>query len=267
MNSIMFSCVSLAGTNKVGNLVKTPDGYYTMVVGALNMFNSGGAFYPYDAVKELFAQSSQFMRRIQRGALRGEYGHPVQYDEKAGRRIPDDEFAARCLRIDEKNVCVHHRKIWLDFDNVKDKSGRPVIAIMSELTPDGPYASVLERTLQNPSANVCFSVRSFTKDSVRNGRLEKVLKTIVTWDYVNEPGIAVAEKFNSPALESIADATISRGSLERALMNTASAGMGLESSTTLLTASELFASMGWTDSKGNTPFIKEPGWKSWGKGV
>jgi hypothetical protein len=258
MNSIMFSCVSLAGTNKVGTLKQTPDGYYVMVVGALNMFNSSGAFYPYEAVKELFEQSSQFMRRISRGALRGEYGHPVM---EVG--MSKDDFASRCLRIDEKFVCVHHRKIWLDFDNVKDASGRPVIAIMSELTPDGPYASYLERTLQNPSANVCFSVRSFTKDTVRNGRMEKVLKTVVTWDYVNEPGLAIAEKFKSPSLESMIDKNVSRGSIERAIMNQAGAGMGLESQSVVLTASELFSSMGWDDNPKVMPFLKVPGWKSW----
>lgn len=258
MNSIMFSCVSLAGTNKVGTLKKTPDGYYTMVVGALNMFNSAGAFYPYDAVKELFHSSSQFMRRIGRGALRGEYGHPFK---EVG--MSNDEFASRCLRIDEKFVCVHHRKIWLDFDNVKDAQGRPVIAIMSELIPEGPYASYLEKTLQNPSANACFSVRSFTKDGMRNGRLEKVLKTIVTWDYVNEPGLAIAEKYKSPSLEHAIDTSVSRGAIERAIMSQAGAGMGLESKAVVLTASELFASMGWDDNPKTMAFLKPPGWKTW----
>lgn len=258
MNTVMFSCVSLAGTNKVGTLKQSSDGYYTMVVGALNMFNSGGAFYPYEAVKELFQQSSQFMRRIGRGALRGEYGHPVM---QVGQT--KDEFAARCMRIDEKFVCVHHRKIWLDFDNVKDANGRPVIAIMSELTPDGPYASYMERTLQNPSANVCFSVRSFTKDTWKGGVLEKVLKTVITWDYVNEPGLAIAEKYKSPSLEHQVDTNVTRGSIERAIMCQAEAGMGLESRSVILTASELFASMGWDANPKTSLILKPPGWKSW----
>ena len=42
LNSVKYSCTSLAGVNKVGNLKKTEDGYYPLVVGALDVFNSAG---------------------------------------------------------------------------------------------------------------------------------------------------------------------------------------------------------------------------------
>jgi len=37
------------------------------------------------------------------------------------------------------------------------------------------------------------------------GKLNKHMKVLVCWDYVNEPGISVANKYQAPALEGIAE--------------------------------------------------------------
>lgn len=259
LNSIRFGCTSLLGTNKVGELKKNDDGYYEMIVGALNMFNSAGQFYVYEQAKHLFESSSQLMRRVKRGALRGEYGHP--------KRLPGqsmDAFANRVLTIHEENVCCHFAELWLDFDRVKDESGRPVIAIMAMVAPSGPFGGVLERTLQNKRENACFSIRSFTDDDVdRMGIVRRVLKTVVTFDYVNEPGIAVAEKYKSPALESFGDEIVfGRGQIERGVQLAQVTGMGAESVS--LSAEELFASMGWqADAQTMSLFQQAPAWKKW----
>jgi hypothetical protein len=249
MNSVKFSCTSLAGTNKVGNLKRDENGYYEVVVGALNVFNSAGQLYVYEQAKELFEQSSQLMRRVQRGALRGEYGHPKMLPG-----MTNEQFANRILSIYEENTCCHHRDITLDFERVRGEDGRPVIAIISKVCPSGPMGPALERSLNNPAENVCFSIRAFTDDYRDGGIYKRVLKNIVTWDLVNEPGIAVAEKFKAPALESIIEQTFSRGELERGLRQGATNGMAQES--TLLSGAELFASLGWS-----TP--KKPQWAGW----
>ena len=73
----VFACTALLGTNKAGILKPDASGYYTLVLGALNIFNNGGAYYPYgESAQMLFKESSSFIRRINNGALRGEYGHP-----------------------------------------------------------------------------------------------------------------------------------------------------------------------------------------------
>ena len=56
--------------------------------------------------------STVFRRRITRGVLCGELGHPEQ---KPG--MSDNEYAMRILNIDEKNICVNWSEIYLDFDN------------------------------------------------------------------------------------------------------------------------------------------------------
>lgn len=239
-NNVLFTCTALAGQNKVGTLSKDDNGYYRMVVGALNMFNSAGHFYTFDQAKEIFAESSSLMRRVNRGALRGEYGHPRP---EPGQKHED--FARRVMDIDEKNVCCHHKSLELSFDDLTDDKGNPVIAIYSEVAPNGPYGHILEKQLQNPNENVCFSIRAFTRDYNVFGVKNRDLKHVVTFDYVNEPGMSIATKFKNPALESQQDVIFSRATLEHAFANTAGAGIAQES--VVLSASELFASLGWND--------------------
>jgi hypothetical protein len=260
MNQIKFACTSLVGTNKVGNLPCDENGYYEMVVGALAMYNSSGEFYEFEGAKELFLQSSTFMRRVQRGAVRGEYGHP--------RREPGQQmqaFASRVLQIYENMVCCHHREIWLDFERVKDASGRPIISIMSKVQPSGPYGEVLEKQLKNKDENVCFSIRAFTDDHTTPDRVtHRVLRNIVTFDYVNEPGMYNATKYMSPALESADSITISRGEMERSVKDAIMGGVAQESC--LLQATELFSALGWEMPKGVTlasGSSGKPAWTQW----
>jgi len=244
MSSVRFACTALAGTNKVGSLPVDKDGYVDMVIGGLNMFNSAGQWYAYEGAKELFESSSQFMRRIKRGALRGEVGHPKQEG------MTFDEYVARILDIREDNTCVHFKEVYLDFNRMKDASGRPVIAIMGKLAPSGPKGDFLAKQLANKNENVCFSIRSFTKDFYNKGVYTRELKNIVTFDYVNEPGISIAEKYKAPSLESYSDTPVTRGQIERAI-KTSDHGIGNESA--LMTAGDLFTSLGWELPKGVPP--------------
>ena len=252
MNSVKFECTSLAGSSKVGNLKRDENGYYPMVVGALNVYNSAGQYYVYEQAKELFQQSSQLMRRVSRGTLRGEYGHP-----KMTPGMSNDQFANRVMSIYEENTCCHHKDITLDFDSVKDADGKPVIAIISKVCPSGPMGPALERSLNNKDENVCFSIRAFTDDFRDGGLTKRVLKTIVTWDYVSEPGIAVAEKFKAPALENHLNHNFSRGEVKRGL--TSSTVNGLVTESAILTAAELFKSMNWDDA----PVLAKPSYLRW----
>lgn len=245
-NNIKFGCTALSGVNKVGNLKQDDNGYYPMVVGALGMYNSAGQFYDYERAKNVFESSSQLQRRVSKGALRGEYGHPKQQPGQS-----NDSYVNRVMSIWEENTCCHHKEITLDFESVKDENGRPVIAIISKVHPSGPLGHVLEKSLKNKDENVCFSIRAFTDDFRESGRVTRVLKTVVTFDYVGEPGIAVANKFMSPALESSNDKVFGRGDFERAFMNTPKSPIAQES--VLMTGAELFAAMKWDVKPSDVP--------------
>lgn len=247
MSLIKFTCTSLEATNKKGIIPADKDGYRELPIGGLNILNSAGQWYDYNGAKELFESSSQLMRRVKRGALRGEVGHPQPLPGQSM-----DDYTMRILTINEKNVCAHFSEIYLNFNDFKGEDGKPIIAIMGKVAPSGPFADMLERALNNPKENVCFSIRSFTQDSYKGGRYERVLKNVVTFDYVNEPGIHIAEKFKAPALESKFERIMTESQVKRAITNCPS---GIAKESMALSPSELFASLGWSLEDNNKPAI------------
>ena len=258
-SSVRFVCQSLAGVNKVGNLTKDENGYYTVVVGALGMYNSAGHFYEFEQAKQLFESSSSLMRRVSRGSLRGEYGHPRM---EPGMREAD--FANRIMSIWESHTCCQFKEIWLDFESVKDEKGKPVVAIMAKVIPSGPHGPVLQKQLDNKDENVCFSIRAFTDDYMEAGTRHRVLKTVVTFDYVNEPGMSVANKYKSPALEGLVEQTITRNTLNMAASSPIN-GVAQESVT--LSLEELYESMHWKQDirPDRVPKQVTPSWVNWSK--
>lgn len=226
---VSYNCTALVGTNKVGNLKKGPDGYYEVVLGALQAYNSAGAFYPLQEAKELFNSSSCLQRRIKNGALNAENGHP--------RRAPgmtEEQWFQRVNDLYEPNLCAHIRQIDLSFNTLKDSSGRELVAVMGWVKPSGAGERFLERQMENPNENVCFSVRSFTRDVPENGVMKKYLVRVVTYDKVNEPGIGVANKYSVPSLESL-NIPYTDGfefdtrTIRRAIDNSTQTGIGMES--------------------------------------
>jgi hypothetical protein len=252
-NQIRFGCIALP-TGKQGILKPDADGCYEMVVGGLNVYNSVGQYYPYEEARSIFESSAQLQRRVSRGSLKGEEGHPKWLPG-----MTKEQFIERVMSIYEDRVCCLHKELWLDFDRIKDDEGRKVIAIMSRVCPSGPHGAAFERSLQNPGENVCFSIRSFTEDVWVRGTMNRILRTVVTFDRVTEPGIAFANKWKSPALESLDDALLSRGEIQRAVCSAQekqSLGLGMESA--LLTGAELFNAMNWQMSE-----EQKPGWARW----
>lgn len=240
MNNIRFTCASLANTGKKGILVPDADGYYTQTIGGLSIFNSAGHFYEANrAALSLFENSSAFMRRVKRGALRAEVDHP---EWKKG--MTEDEYAARMMTIDPRNECAHFSEIFLDTKNFKNADGTPVVAIMGKFKPSGVHGEMLQKKVDNGKENVCFSIRAFTQDTYQRGVRHRTLCEVITFDYVNEPGIHIAEKFKSPTLESYVDKTWTRETIEKACDRQV-LNFGRESVT--LSKEQLFESFGWKE--------------------
>ena len=248
-NKVSFTCTSLK-PNKVGLIKPDSQGYYRVCVGALNAYNSVGEYYEYEGAKELFDRSSSLMRRISRGALSGENGHPKWLPG-----MTEDDYARRIMQIYEDRICVHFKQIDLVFDKYTDERGRKIIGIEALITPGGELGYVLENDLKNPNANIAFSIRSFTENIPTFNGVKKILKNIICFDKVTEPGISLAEKYNSPALESLEEKTFSRTTLERAYSNDnivkTLSPFGMES--VKMNAEELFTSLGWNHSSHQTP--------------
>lgn len=215
MTAIKFTATKLEGKGLQGILKPDENGYYELVIGGLNTLNSAGEYYTLDGARELFQDSNAFMRRIKTGNLRGELGHPKKHPNQTM-----NDYFSRIVSIDEGNVCCHFAEVWLDENYGKKNSqfNNPnLVAIMAKVKPTGPKGHILEQSLNNPKENTCFSIRALTKDYMSNGRTHRVLKQIVSWDYVNEPGLALANKYDSPALESIADIIITETMVNKAI--------------------------------------------------
>lgn len=224
--NLVYQNTTLVGSTKTGVLKPDANGYYELVLGAFNYFNSADAYYTLEPFKLLLQSSSNLMRRVNRGALRAEYGHPI-FNSSMSKR----DVILRVLNIQEDRTCAHIKSIALDEERVIN-NGQKVAAVIGMVKPSGPMGDALAQQLANPDENVCFSVRSLTDDTLNSaGTLIKAVKEIVTWDYVNEPGIDVATKYHAPALESF---SFDNHDLQSAASSAQKFGVGMESAQEIL---------------------------------
>jgi hypothetical protein len=227
MSEIIFSNVALMGTNKEGRLVPDSDGYYELVLGAFDCYNSTGIFYEFDPVRKFFEENSSFQRKIKDGCLYGELGHPKK---DPGWSIRD--FIMRVATIFETNVCAHFKEIRINDKLIKDDQGRFMIAVIGKVKPHGPHGHVLKDALENKCQNVCFSVRSLVDERTVGSLKIRSIRSLITFDYVLEPGIHIAKKWFSPAMECLGDAiSVTKKFLGELLGNVEQTEVAMESNT------------------------------------
>ena len=254
MSMIKLNSECLLGVNKAGTLKPDAQGWYDVILGALEYPNSYGAVYKVDPVQQLLNGDSIFARRIRKGCLIGEYGHPRQ---EPGESMA--EFKRRVMSINEKFESHTIKEVVIDT-SLKDAKGRRYIGIRGKVKPSGPYGQYLIEKFADPDMNVCFSVRSFTNDKFVNGRHEKYTTCIITWDFVGEPGLEKANKYNSPSLESYS-MTIDPNELRD--IAKAPVSMGFESSGLAAVAREVLSRSGLTIERNSG--IEDTGSKAWHK--
>lgn len=212
-----YCATTLAGTGKKGIIAPDANGYRTLVIGAMNCLNSAGEYYKLKGAETLFEDSSEFMRRVKDGNLKGEVGHPNREPNMQFR-----DFVKRIFTIEETNICAHIAEVWLDINFGKNNpqfNNPDLVAIMARVKGSGPHSAALEASLANPEENVCFSIRAITKDTLIRGVNYRVLERIITFDWVTEPGIEIAKKYHSPALESfdLDSAVLTKTIIEKAI--------------------------------------------------
>lgn len=178
------------------------DGYYSVILGAVNAFNSAGEFYDADGVAELItSDSSRLYQSLKYGALKGEIGHPSL---EPG--MSKQAFYARNMKI-KLHLTSHHIK-ELRIIETHRPSGVPgkgnYVIIKGKVKPSGPYGDALKKALDNPEENVSFSIRCFTINTYVNGVTIRKISQIITWDWVNEPGIDDASKWKTLGIEELA---------------------------------------------------------------
>lgn len=202
-NTLIFTQTKLTALGKTGKITPNADGYYPLLIGALNSSNNTGAHYytATQAVIACFGPGSSFYRKIANGTVYAEVKHPVPLPGES-----DRAFQQRFLDIDPRNRVAHIRKVWLDMEFGKKNphlNNPAMIGIFGEVKPVEPHGAILQSALDNPSENVCFSIRSVAMQNMVRGRLTREIEEVVTFDLVNEGGIVVASKWDSPATENV----------------------------------------------------------------
>lgn len=211
MSSITFGIIKTHNPNR--EILKDDSGYYKVTLGAINCYNSTGAFYLQDGVKELIEdKSSLFARRLASGYLHGEMDHP-----ELTPGMSQHDFILRNLKIDHANISHHIKSVELkqtDDDSKMPGKGK-VVKIMGLVKPAGPKGDLLKQSLENGDINTSFSIRSLTTDANVGGTIIKKIVQIVTWDWVIEPGIAYANKWHTASMETFDIAKFNVEELEK----------------------------------------------------
>lgn len=237
---LFFTATKLPMLGKKGLIKPDENGYYELVLGGLNTHNNTKSwYYTAEGCRELFGPGSLLNRRVANGSLRAEVNHPRQ---KPGER--DEAFMARMLDIDMNNVCAHFSDIWLDenFGKNNPEYGSPnLIAIMGKVKPIPPKGDILQEALSNPKQNICFSIRAMCDEVFIGRQRNRKLTEVLTIDLVNEGGILVASKWDSPACESI-DNLVSVTEKALARLSGESAGINMATESSRAAAGHLLAS-------------------------
>lgn len=234
-NIATYSCMSVPGLNKVEKMRSDKNGYYRVVLGGFNLCNQQGVPYPLtDSVKALFDVGGVVRRRLDSGMCKGEYDHP-KLDGL------NHEQALRRLSIIEPTMVSHHIKS-IDLVEKKDHNGQDIVLAYGMVKPTGPYGDALKASMDNDEENVAFSIRCFCKVTMWKGKAAKLVTDAMTYDHVSEPGIKLANQFDTVSLESlIPDLSFTEKDFDGAIQ--VYKNIGLESNANTLTMVK--DSLGW----------------------
>jgi len=188
--------------SNAGNRVVKPDadGYYKVVLGAFNALNSAGEAYSFDNIENILNDKSNVLNtRMTTGRLRAEADHPRREPNQTTR-----DFVSRNLDISTARASAHIKQVWLEQTDISE--GIPglgkVVLVKGLVKPSGVYGKGLKDSLDNPEEDTCFSIRCFTVLKRVGIQAVRYVKQIVTWDWVNAPGIQYASVLNGPTVES-----------------------------------------------------------------
>lgn len=173
-----------------GHTLKTLDrdneGYYLNIpMAVLGIVTQNNTYYQVDRfVQELQSQESLFNKTLAEGKLYGEYGHPGELAS-----LGKEAGLKRLLTVEPKNLSHHIKRV---------STGRKLetggVVVEADVKPTGPHGSHLKESLDTPSMNTSFSLRSAAKSQTKNGVIHRSVLRMVTFDYVCAGGYNEASK-------------------------------------------------------------------------
>ena len=201
MSQISLSAYLSKPDESLGQLQRDEKGYYLVNLGVLNGFNERGEFYRVRDINALLKGDSVFSKRLEGGYLTGEANHPDKTSN-----MSDQDYYYRSLQIRVENTSHHIRAIELkEIPGEKSIPGAgPTVRVMGWIAPSGTHGEALRSFLDNPEQNAAFSIRCVTSKPIQeNGYIVKDILEMITWDWVDIPGIKKANKWSSIAKENM----------------------------------------------------------------
>lgn len=199
MAQLRFSNLLMANTGKSGEMVPDADGYYDVALCSFNIHSKMGDYFSMEGVEKLFEAEADLMKRCRAGSLYIENGHPYQLLGQS-----DSDYFMRVMTIQEDRFCGHIRELYIDWDFGKNNPhicpGETVV-IRGLVKPYGEHKAVLEEAFKNRHQNLAFSVRGLS-DLVesRSGNRTRYMTSIVTFDFVGDPAMGLADRHTSLSL-------------------------------------------------------------------
>lgn len=204
MSVISLASVALAGVNTKKDEIKRDGEYYFVCVGGLNIFNSSGGFYDAAPSLPVFDEAAAFNRKVLAGAIYGEDRHPLKEPW-----MTDEDFYQRNERVEEDRRALFVREIKV-IKTDRICNNLPVYEIWAWLKPFGVMGDQLKSALDDPHQNVCFSIRAWCLEKKVNGVTYYAVDEPLFFDWVQEPGIAIANKFYAEYDHKINNAALPR---------------------------------------------------------
>ncbi len=172
-------------------LQRDDQGYYKVILGAVNSYNSLGEYYGDNYVEDLFKPDTYIGRMLANGSLLGEVNHPQFVPG-----MSKFDYFMRNNRVDQLNASHFIKNIEI-VNSGKIEGGRPKKLIVGWIKPieSNPGGKILKELLDTPGANVCFSVRCIIEPTSTRDNIK--IKSIITFDWVDLPGIKEANKLDT----------------------------------------------------------------------
>lgn len=188
---VLFS--SLLYKNGNGKVPKRGEDEFLVTLGAFNCYSSEGMFYTEEGLRDLMTEDSgytSFASKLKRGEIKGETQHPIRQSGQT-----DAQFISRNLIVD--NALYSHQILELFFEETSKSElpGTKVVLIKAWIKTSGnQHGAALKKDLEDSKSNVCFSIRCFSIVRNVNGVNHRFVTKIMTWDWVDTPGISYAMK-------------------------------------------------------------------------
>lgn len=210
MSQFSFGNIILASNGKKGLLKPIDDsGYYLLNAGGFNVPNRNGIKYTANQyIQECMSEDSDLMRRIKRGEVYGECGHPPMffYERVNGvivrTKITDlYQWIMRLKTIDMDRAAFHIRNIHFDTDAWTPNNNGPIYNSI-EVKPylSTVFGKMFEENLLTPDMNTSVSIRTVTAPQ-QFGHNTREVEYFTGYDWVYEAGMDWANKHMTAGCE------------------------------------------------------------------